>query len=117
MVAKRIFIKDIFEMQGLKISACNQDYLHLSKPARTTAPVIQRLMDRGGVIVGKARLSSMISREEPSESLDYKPPMNPRGDGKQSPAGSSSGSAAGVAAYEWVDFGIGSDCMAHNVQK
>lgn len=110
MVGKRILAMDIFEMEGHKISACNQDYLDVAIRAKYTAPVIQRLIDRGGVIVGKARLSSLMSREEVSENLDYASPMNPRGDGKQSPAGSSSGSAVGVAAYDWIDFSIGIDC-------
>ncbi|KAI5363854.1 putative amidase [Septoria linicola] len=106
---KRILVKDIFKMDGLKISACNKAYLGLAREARYTAPTIQCLIDAGAVIVGKARLSSMISREEPNELLDFQPPMNPRADGRQSPAGSSSGSAAGIAAYDWLDFAIGSD--------
>lgn len=78
--------------------------------ATKNAPLVQRLIDSGGVIVGKAKLSSMISREEPAEAVDYHVPFNPRGDGYQSPAGSSSGSAAAVAAYRWLDYAIGTDC-------
>lgn len=51
----------------------------------------------------------MISREEPTEAIDYRAPFNPRADRYQSPAGSSSGSAAAIAAYEWLDFTIGQD--------
>lgn len=107
---QRILIKDIFDIAGLRKTACNKAYLDLSTPAEGTAPMIQRLIDHGAAIVGKARLSSMVSREEPSESFDYDVPFNPRGDGYQSPAGSSSGSAAAVAAYDWLDYGIGTDC-------
>lgn len=107
---QRIVIKDIYDMTGLRKTACNKAYFDLSIPAQTTAPMIQRLIDRGAIVVGKAKLSSMVSREEPSESFDYEVPFNPRGDGYQSPAGSSSGSAAAVAAYDWLDYGIGTDC-------
>ena len=110
-VGQRIVVKDIFDIRGLQTSACNRAFLRWNRPADQTAPIIQRLIDGGAEIVGKAKLSSMISREEPSENLEYHPPHNPRGDGEQSPAGSSSGSAAAVAAYDWLDFGIGSDCM------
>ncbi|EME42539.1 hypothetical protein DOTSEDRAFT_73403 [Dothistroma septosporum NZE10] len=106
---KRILVKDNFDIEGVKMSLCNAAFYDLSAPAQRTAPVIQRLLECGAVIVGTTKLSSMISREEPSESMDLIAPANPRGDGKQSPAGSSSGSAAAVAAYDWVDFAIGSD--------
>lgn len=72
--------------------------------------MIQRLAEKGAEIVGTAKLSSMISWEEPSECTDYLAPFNPRGDGCQSPAGSSSGSAAAIASYEWLDYAIGTDC-------
>lgn len=51
----------------------------------------------------------MIGKEEPTEATDYHAPFNPRADGYQSPAGSSSGSAAAVATYDWLDFAIGTD--------
>ena len=60
-------------------------------------------------MLGKTRLSSFLSREEPSESVDFLTAWNPRADGYQSPGGSSSGSAAAVAAYDWVDIAIGTD--------
>lgn len=51
----------------------------------------------------------MIAREEPADAVDFQTAFNPRGDGYQSPAGSSSGSAAAVAAYDWVDCALGTD--------
>lgn len=41
--------------------------------------------------------------------VDYHSPWSPRGDGYQDPAGSSSGAGASVAAYDWIDLGVGSD--------
>jgi Asp-tRNA(Asn)/Glu-tRNA(Gln) amidotransferase A subunit family amidase len=47
--------------------------------------------------------------EEPIECVHYRAPWNPRADGHQSPAGSSSGSGVAVASYQWIDITIGSD--------
>ncbi|KAK7942453.1 uncharacterized protein PG986_011566 [Apiospora aurea] len=105
----RIAVKDFFHLRGLKTSLCNADYYRLYSPAQTTATVVQRLADAGGQILGLTKLSSMIAREEPLEAVDFQTPFNPRGDGYQSPAGSSSGSAAAVASYHWIDCAIGSD--------
>ncbi|KAF8252881.1 amidase signature enzyme [Wilcoxina mikolae CBS 423.85] len=46
---------------------------------------------------------------DPCNWTDYECPYNPRGDGMQSPSGSSSGSAVAVAAYDWCDFAVGTD--------
>ncbi|KAK7932511.1 amidase signature enzyme [Apiospora marii] len=105
----RIAVKDLFHLRGLKTSLCNKDYYRLCPPAQSTATVIQRLADAGGQILGLTKLSSMIAREEPLEAVDFQTPFNPRGDGYQSPAGSSSGSAAAVASYDWLDCAIGTD--------
>lgn len=59
--------------------------------------------------MGLTKLSSMIAREEPTDAVDFQTAFNPRGDGYQSPAGSSSGSAVAVASYDWLDCAIGTD--------
>ena len=109
---KRVLVKDIFDIRGLRVSACDRAYYVISEPAAETAPAVARLMERGAIVVGKSKLSTMISREEPAEAVDYQVPFNPRGDGYQSPAGSSSGSAAAFAAYDWLDYAIGTDCTS-----
>lgn len=43
------------------------------------------------------------------DAVDFHTAFNPRGDGYQSPAGSSSGSAAAVASYDWLDCALGTD--------
>lgn len=60
-------------------------------------------------MVDKTRLSSLISKEHPTEAVDYSAPSHPRGDGYQSPAGSSSDSAAAIGSYDWLDVAIGTD--------
>lgn len=61
------------------------------------------------VVVGKTKLNSFGNWEEPPKYIDYQVPWSPRGDGYQSTGGSSSGSAAAVAGYDWLDITIGTD--------
>lgn len=65
----------------------------------------------GAHVVAMTKLSSMIGKEEPTEATEYHVPFDPRGDGYQSPAGSSGGNAAAVATYGWLDFAIGTDTI------
>lgn len=105
----RIAVKDIFEIAGMKTSVCNRAYYELYPPPKKTAACIQILSDAGADIVGTTKLASFAATEEPVECIDYQAPWNPRADGYQSPAGSSSGSGAAAAAYGWLDITIGSD--------
>ncbi|MCJ1372983.1 hypothetical protein MMC20_004209, partial [Loxospora ochrophaea] len=105
----RFAVKDLYRMNGLKTSLCNQAYLDVSDQADYTASAVAAFTRAGAQILGMTKLSSLISREEPTEGIDYQIPFNPRGDGYQSPAGSSNGSAAAVAAYDWLDFSLGTD--------
>ncbi|KAL8948507.1 MAG: hypothetical protein Q9222_005310 [Ikaeria aurantiellina] len=105
----RIAVKDAFDIKGMKTSLCNKAYLELYSPVSTTAPSILHVIEGGSCILGKTKLSSFLSREEASESVDFQAPWNPRADGYQTTGGSSSGSTAAVAAYDWIDIGIGTD--------
>ena len=78
-------------------------------PANKTAACIERLIEAGAIIVGKTKLSSMVSTEEPTQGIDFQTAWNPRADGYQSPAGSSSGNGAAIGSYSWLDISIGSD--------
>ena len=109
LLGKRIGVKDLFDIAGLRMTLSNRAFYAVSPPAQTTAPAIQKLLDASAMMVGTTKCSSMISREDPTEAVDFQAPYNPRGDGYQSPVGSSSGSAAAIAAYDWLDFTIGSD--------
>ena len=105
----RVAVKDIFQLQGIKTSVCNRAYLQLYPEASRTASCINMIQAAGATIVGTTKLASFAATEEPTECVDFPAPWNPRGDGYQSPAGSSSGSAVAVTAYDWIDIGIGSD--------
>jgi Asp-tRNA(Asn)/Glu-tRNA(Gln) amidotransferase A subunit family amidase len=107
----RIAVKDMFRVKGLKTSAGNKAYFDVSTPASSTSHVISRLLDGNAQLLGMTKLSQLAGREEPMEAIDYQSPFNPRGDGYQSPAGSSSGSAVAIAAYDWIDITIGTDSM------
>lgn len=61
--------------------------------------------------MGKTKTTQFADTEFPTgDWVDYHCPFNPRADGYQSPSGSSAGSGAAEAAYEWLDYAIGSDC-------
>ncbi len=107
----RVAVKDNFHLKGWKTSLCNQAYYDTYPPRERTAECLERLERMGAVIIGKVKMTSFAVWEEPYECIDFEAPWNPRADGFQSPGGSSSGSAAAVGAYDWVDFAIGSDSV------
>lgn len=111
----RIAVKDIFKIKDVRTSVCNKAYYELYPAASKTAECIDLLLQSGAVLLGTTKLASFAATEEPVECIDYQAPWNPRADGYQSPAGSSSGSGVAVAAYPWVDIAIGSDSMFLNV--
>ncbi|KAM7196770.1 amidase signature domain containing protein [Naviculisporaceae sp. PSN 640] len=105
----RIVVKDCYHLRGLKNTLCNNAYYSFSHSATSTSPMIASLLKQGAQVLGTTKLASLIAREEPMDAVDFQVPFNPRGDGYQSPAGSSSGSAAAIAADDFVDAAIGTD--------
>lgn len=91
------------------MTLCNKSYYELYPAREGTAKCLEILRSESAVIVGTTKLASFAATEEPIECIDYEAPWNPRGDGYQSPAGSSSGSGAAIASYDWLDIAIGSD--------
>ncbi|KAF2827441.1 amidase signature enzyme [Ophiobolus disseminans] len=105
----RIFVKDNIDVKGVKTSPNNRAYYDLYPPRSETAASVRRAIGRGAIVSGKTKLNSFGDWEEPLEYIDYQAPWNPRGDGYQSTGGSSSGSAAAVSSYEWLDIANGTD--------
>ena len=105
----RVAVKDLFDMRGLITSGGSKAWTYISSPATETAPSIQRIIDLGGVIVGKQKLTQFASGADPWDWQDVPPPFNPRGDGWLTCSASSSGGGCGIAAYECLDFAIGTD--------
>ena len=105
----RLAVKDNFHVSGTKTTLGNRAYLETYPTQRTNAPVITKLLRAGAQLVGKTHLSSFAMMEHPTQSVDFQAPFNPRGDGYLIPGGSSSGSAAAMAAYPWLDIAICAD--------
>ncbi|KAK0102662.1 hypothetical protein ONS95_006266 [Cadophora gregata] len=105
----RFAVKDMYRVNGLRNTLGNRAYYDVNCPAITTAAAVQKLLDQGAFLVGLTKLACFAAREEPAESVDFQAPFNPRADGYQSPAGSSSGSAAAISSYDFLDFTIGTD--------
>ncbi|KAL8938544.1 MAG: hypothetical protein Q9216_003830 [Gyalolechia sp. 2 TL-2023] len=110
----RIGVKDNFDLEGTKTSLCSRSYLQTYPKKTQSAPCIQELLDLGVSIVGKTKLCAFAQWEEPTEAVEYTSPWSARADGFQSSGGSSNGSGAAVAAYEWLDITIGSDSKLHS---
>ncbi|KAI9929447.1 hypothetical protein ASPWEDRAFT_41342 [Aspergillus wentii DTO 134E9] len=106
----RLGVKDIYHVKGLKTSGANRAYYYLYDTQNVTAPSVQRLFDLGAVFVGKTGTVQFANGDSPTADwVDVHCPFNPRGDGYQSPSGSSSGSGAAIASYDWLDLTVGSD--------
>ncbi|MCJ1250414.1 hypothetical protein MMC30_007642 [Trapelia coarctata] len=108
---KRVAVKDIFDMRGVETSAGCRAYEMFHGKSPSTASCIPNLIDLGAVIVGKTKTTQFASGEYPKDWVDYQCPFSSRGDGYFDASCSSTGSAAGIAAYEWLDFAIGTDTL------
>ncbi|NKB47888.1 MAG: amidase [Alphaproteobacteria bacterium] len=98
--------KDIIDVAGHVTGCGNPDWLRTHGPAATTAPCIQRLLDAGATLVGKT-VTEELATGLTGENVHYGAPVNVNAPGRVA-GGSSSGSAAAVAAG-LVDFALGSD--------
>ncbi|KAL6416205.1 hypothetical protein AUP68_00419 [Ilyonectria robusta] len=109
LAGMRVGVKDLFDVKGLQTTGGSKAWATINPIANHTAPAIQRIIDLGGVIVGKQKLAQFASPSDPWLWQDYHPPFNPRGDGWLTCSGSSSGGACSIAAYSWLDYAIGTD--------
>ena len=110
LAGKRLAVKDIFDVKGLKTGCGNRAYYDLYPSKTKTSPAVQRLLDGGMVLVGKTKTSQFANGEQATgDWVDYHAPFNARGDGYQDASSSSTGSGASIGAYPWLDFAIGSD--------
>ncbi|HUF81106.1 MAG TPA: amidase [Burkholderiales bacterium] len=98
--------KDIYDVAGAKTGFGNPDWLRTHESAARSAPAVQALLDAGASLVGKTHTEEM-AWSLTGENAHYGTPVNVNAPGRI-PGGSSSGSAAAVAAG-LVDFALGSD--------
>lgn len=103
-------IKDIFRLEGTQTTMMSRPWIELYGPDEQSADYTKKLIKLGAVIVGKTKMTSFASPEEPTDQwVDFHCSFNPRGDGYQSPSSSSTGAATSLAGYEWLDFSIAGD--------
>ncbi|KAE8152217.1 amidase family protein [Aspergillus avenaceus] len=105
----RVGVKDLFDLKGVQTTAGSKAWTRITPIANATAPAIQRIIDLGGHIVGKQKLAQFAAAANPWEWQDVHYPFNPRGDGWLTCSASSSGGGCSIAAYDWLDFAIGTD--------
>jgi len=98
--------KDIYDVAGHKTGFGSPDWLATHEAATATAPIVQQLLAAGANLVGKTHTDE-LTYSLTGENFHYGTPFNVKAPGRV-PGGSSSGSAAAVAAG-LVDFALGSD--------
>lgn len=99
-------VKDIFDVAGYPTGCGNPVKRRESGPATTHAPIVAALLDAGARFVGKTHTAELAFSLD-GRNAHYGTPSNPAARGRV-PGGSSSGSAAAVAAG-LCDFALGSD--------
>jgi hypothetical protein len=109
LAGERVAIKDLYDVKGLQTSGGSQAWARITPTANGTAPSVQQILDLGGVVVGKQKLAQFASGANPWDWQDEHYPFNPRGDGWLTCSASSSGGGCSIAAYDWLDYAIGSD--------
>ena len=99
-------VKDLFAIEGRKVSNGNPDWYAAANPATETAPVIRRLLDAGATLTG-VTICDEFFYSVLGSNVHYGSPLNVKAP-RHVTGGSSCGSAAAVAAA-LCDFALGSD--------
>ncbi len=99
-------VKDIYDVEGCHTGCGNPDWLRTHKIAEKSAPVVQKLIDAGATMVGKT-VTEEMAYSIVGENHYYGAPVNVNAPGRVA-GGSSSGSAAAVAAGD-AHLALGSD--------
>lgn len=111
LAGARISIKDIYKLRGTKRTMMSRSYTELYEAEAENADYVKKLISAGAIIVGKTKITQFAGADEPTDQwIDFHCPINPRGDRYQSPSGSSTGAAASLAGYPWLDYALGGDC-------
>ena len=98
--------KDIYDIAGHRTGFGSPEWLATHAAATVTAAAVQRLLDAGAYMLGKTHTDE-LTYSLTGENAHYGTPINVNAPGRV-PGGSSSGSAAAVAA-KLVNFALGSD--------
>jgi amidase len=102
----RLAVKDIFDVAGYRTGCGNPQKYEEAETAETTTPAVQAILDAGAKFVGKTQTDE-LAFSLMGQNAHFPHPVNPAAPGRVT-GGSSSGSAAAVAAG-LADIAIGSD--------
>lgn len=98
--------KDLFDIEGRVTGAGNPQWLATHEPAKQTAPPVTTLLAAGARMIGKS-ITDELAYSLNGDNIHYGTPRNSKAPNRV-PGGSSSGSAAAVAAG-LCDFALGTD--------
>ena len=102
----RFAAKDVFDVAGHVTGAGNPDWLATHEAAAQHSKVVAQLLDAGATLMGKV-ITDELAYSLHGDNMHYGAPLNTRAPERVT-GGSSSGSAAAVAAG-LVDFALGTD--------
>jgi amidase len=106
LAGKTFMVKDLFAIEGRKVSNGNPDWYAAAEPAKETAPAIRRLLAAGATLTG-ITVCDEFFYSLLGTNIHYGAPKNVKAP-RHVTGGSSCGSAASVAA-SMCDFALGSD--------
>ncbi|KFZ07187.1 hypothetical protein V501_06686 [Pseudogymnoascus sp. VKM F-4519 (FW-2642)] len=110
LAGMRVGIKDVFDLKGIHTGNGNRAFAQCYPPANHSAEFIDVMIKQGAIIVGKTKTVEFAGEQEVvADWVDYSYPFNPRGDYYLGATGSSTGSAAAIASYQWLDIALGTD--------
>jgi amidase len=99
-------VKDLFDIAGRPTGAGNPTWLATHPVPRMSSPLVDRLLAAGATLVGKT-ITDELAYSLHGDNIHYGAPINAHARDRVT-GGSSSGSAAAVAA-RLVDFALGTD--------
>lgn len=106
LAGSMLAVKDVIDVVGRVTGAGNPDLAAAREPAERSAPVVEALVAAGATVVGKT-VTDELAYSLGGDNVHFPPPVNPA-DSARTTGGSSSGSAAAVAAGI-VDLALGTD--------
>lgn len=110
LAGMRVGVKDILDLKGVRTGNGNRAFAQCYPPANHSADFIDEMIKQGAIFVGKTKTVEFAGEQEVvADWVDYSYPFNFRGDSYLGATGSSTGSAAAIAAYPWLDIAIGTD--------
>ncbi|KAJ4396444.1 hypothetical protein N0V93_000663 [Gnomoniopsis smithogilvyi] len=106
LAGTRVSLKDTFDIEGVRTALSSRAWAEMYPAAAENGPYVKHLLDQGAIIVGKTKSTQLLAG---NEWIEFQSPSNPRGDQYQEPSGSSTGAAASLAGYPWLDYAVGGD--------